>query len=209
MKLTRPFLYYALLHLTKEIESHAYGLAALVHVRKGDLEATRVPVPTGPEQRKIAGVLGVVQRAMEQQERGIALTAELKKALLHQLFTAGLRGEPQKQTAIGDMPESWNPTPLGTCCDILSGSLSYTDFLKTTESVEHEAVECMAVKVSDMNLTGNEARFLTANAVRRLPIAFATRKLFLPTRWSSLSGEPLLQRTRNVSQQHGLFLIRI
>ena len=64
-------------------------------------------VPPLPEQRKIAGVLGVVQRAMEQQERLLALTAELKKALLHQLFTAGLRGEPQKQTEIGPVPESW------------------------------------------------------------------------------------------------------
>ena len=49
----------------------------------------------------------MVQRAMEQQERLLALTAELKKALLHQLFTAGLRGEPQKQTDIGPVPESW------------------------------------------------------------------------------------------------------
>ena len=72
-----------------------------------------VPVPPHPEQRKIAGVLGVVQRAMEQQERLLALTSELKKALLHQLFTSGLRGEPQKQTEIGPVPESWEVKPLG------------------------------------------------------------------------------------------------
>ena len=59
------------------------------------------------EQRKIAAVLGLVQRAIEQQERLIALTTELKKALLHKLFTEGLRGEPQKQTEIGPVPESW------------------------------------------------------------------------------------------------------
>ena len=65
------------------------------------------------EQRKIAGVLGVVQRAIEQQERMLALTAELKKALLHKLFTEGLRGEPQKQTEIGPVPKSWTATTLG------------------------------------------------------------------------------------------------
>ena len=43
---------------------------------------------------------------MEQQERLIALTAELKKTLLHQLFTQGLRGEPQKQTDIGPVPKA-------------------------------------------------------------------------------------------------------
>jgi type I restriction enzyme S subunit len=43
---------------------------------------------------------------MEQQERLISLTTELKKALLHQLFTHGLRGESKKQTEIGPVPES-------------------------------------------------------------------------------------------------------
>jgi len=118
--LTKLFLYFALLHLTKEIESHAYGLAALVHVRKGDLEATRVPVPPLPEQRKIAGVLGVVQRTMEQQERLLALTAELKKALLHKLFTEGLHGEPHKETDIGRVPESWDLVPCQDLCEMIT-----------------------------------------------------------------------------------------
>ena len=79
------------------------------------------------EQRKIAGVLGLVQRAIEQQERLIALTTELKKTLLHKLFTEGLRGEPQKQTEIGPVPESWEVVPLGfTCVKIGNGSDSET-----------------------------------------------------------------------------------
>src|SRR5215813_8835715 len=106
-KVTKHFLYFALLYLTKEIESHAYGLAALVHVRKGDLESTQIPIPPPPEQEEIAAVLGLAQRAIEQQERLIALTTELKKALLHKLVTEGLRGEPQKQTEIGPLPASW------------------------------------------------------------------------------------------------------
>jgi type I restriction enzyme S subunit len=77
------------------------------------LKTLLVPVPPLPEQRKIAGVLGVVQRAIEQQERVLALTAELKKAFLHKLFTEGLRGEPQKQTDIGPVPESWDIRALG------------------------------------------------------------------------------------------------
>jgi type I restriction enzyme S subunit len=138
------------------------------------------PLPPLPEQRKIAVVLGLVQRAMEQQERLIALTTELKKALLHELFTRGLRGELQKQTKIGPMPESWEPTPLGTCCDIVSGSLSYTDFLKMASVDAGDAIECMGVKVSDMNLPGNENKFVTANAVRHISVATAHRKLVPP-----------------------------
>ncbi len=86
------------------------------------LKERRVPRPELPEQRKIAGVLGLVQRAMEQQERLLALTVELKKTLLHYLFIQGLRGEPQKQTEIGPVPESWELVPLGSLGKIGNGS---------------------------------------------------------------------------------------
>jgi type I restriction enzyme S subunit len=70
-------------------------------------------IPPLIEQRKIAGVLELVQRAIEQQEQLIALTSELKKALLRRLFTEGLRGEPQKESEIGLVPQSWKVSPLG------------------------------------------------------------------------------------------------
>ena len=71
-------------------------------------------LPPLPEQRKIAHVLSTVQRAIEAQERIIQTTTELKKALMHKLFTEGTRGEPQKQTEIGLIPESWEVVRLGT-----------------------------------------------------------------------------------------------
>ena len=166
------FFYYAVLSL--DIPNRGYNRHFTV------LKEKTVPRPDKGEQRKIAAVLGVVQRSIEQQERLLQLTTELKKTLLHQLFTQGLRGEPKKETDIGLMPQSWNPIPLGACCDILSGPLSYTDFLKMTPSDEDDAVECMGVKVSDMNLPGNESRFVTANQVKRLPVALARRKLIPP-----------------------------
>jgi len=111
-QLRQDFLYYALRFLTAAIEDKAYGLAALVHVRKGDLESTPIPLPPLPEQKKIAHILSTVQRAIEAQERIIQTTTELKKALMHKLFTEGLHGEPQKQTEIGPVPESWEVVPL-------------------------------------------------------------------------------------------------
>jgi len=76
------------------------------------LREFKLHIPPLPEQQKIAAVLGLVQRAMEQQERLLAHTAELKKTLLHQLFTHGLRHEPQKQTEIGLIPQSWEVVAL-------------------------------------------------------------------------------------------------
>jgi type I restriction enzyme, S subunit len=85
------------------------------------LKEMSLPRPPLAEQRKIAGVLGLVQRAMEQQDRLIELTTELKKALLHQLFTQGLRGEPQKQTEIGPVPQSWEVVTIQDVCSLRSG----------------------------------------------------------------------------------------
>jgi type I restriction enzyme S subunit len=112
-ELTNDFLLYA----TKTqdfrgtVTGNAFG-AIQQNVSGKGIEAVEFNVPPLAEQRKIAGVLAVVQRAMEQQERLLSLTAELKKALLHQLFTAGLRGEPQKQSDIGPVPQSWEVARL-------------------------------------------------------------------------------------------------
>jgi type I restriction enzyme S subunit len=67
-------------------------------------------------------VLSLVQRAIEQQEKLLALTTELKKALMHKLFTEGLYGEPQKQTEIGLVPESWEVVPLGSIAKVGNGA---------------------------------------------------------------------------------------
>ncbi len=57
-----------------------------------------------------------MQRAIEAQERIIQTTTELKKALMHKLFTEGLRKEPQKQTEIGLIPESWEVAKIKDHC---------------------------------------------------------------------------------------------
>ena len=88
------------------------NVTTIPNLSQSKLRELPVVIPTLAEQRKIAAVLGLVQRAIEQQERLLALTTELKKTLLHQLFTQGLRGEPQKQTEIGLVPESWEVVKL-------------------------------------------------------------------------------------------------
>ncbi len=111
-KANSDFLRYFLIGERQELLKQRYG-GAQPNISQNVIRNFPVRRPPLHEQQKIAAVLGVVQRSMEQQERLLALTAELKKALLHQLFTAGLRGEPQKQTDLGPVPESWEVMPLG------------------------------------------------------------------------------------------------
>lgn len=115
----KSFLYYALKHLTARIEEKAYGLAALVHVRKGDLEATPVPLPPLAEQRAIAGVLRTVERAKRQTEQVLSAVRELKQSLMRHLFTYGPVPVHQtdqvelKETEAGSIPVDWEAVQIG------------------------------------------------------------------------------------------------
>jgi type I restriction enzyme, S subunit len=99
------FLYYLLLHHDLK---RILGDVGVPGLNREMAYREKVHFPKSKEeQRKIAAMLGTVQRAIEQQERLLQLTKELKKSLLRKLFTEGLRGEPQKMTDIGLVPESW------------------------------------------------------------------------------------------------------
>jgi type I restriction enzyme S subunit len=110
------FYYFALLAL--ELPSRGYNRHFKV------LKERILPLPPLPEQKKIALILSTVQRAIEAQERIIQTTTELKKALMHKLFTEGLRNEPQKQTEIGPIPESWEVVRLGELVNFVTGKLN-------------------------------------------------------------------------------------
>ena len=129
------FVFYRLMELyqcgrTEDIQRRTTGIRNLDFTAYKD--RARFPSIPLPEQKKIAHILSTVQRAIEAQERIIQTTTELKKALMHKLFTEGLprrslgeggppRHEPQKQTEIGPVPESWEVVPLGEFIQIKHG----------------------------------------------------------------------------------------
>jgi type I restriction enzyme S subunit len=123
-----------------------------------------LPLPPLPEQKKIAHILSTVQRAIEAQERIIQATTELKKALMHKLFTEGLRNEPQKQTEIGPVPESWEVATVGDVTAVKGGKrLSKGDKL-----VENDT-GFPYIRVTDFNEFSVDVRrllFLTEEAQR-------------------------------------------
>lgn len=93
------------------VEQNKRG-ATIQGITRTSLQQVDVVIPPLPEQRRIAHVLSTVQTAIEQQARLIALTRELKSALMRKLFTEGLHGEKQKETEIGCIPESWKVARL-------------------------------------------------------------------------------------------------
>jgi len=118
-ELDTEYLRYHLVYLRPQLLSHRYG-GAQPNISQQVIRNLEVDYPPLPEQKKIAHILSTVQRAVEAQERIIQTTAELKKALMHKLFTEGLRNEPQKQTEIGPIPESWELVRCEDVCEVIS-----------------------------------------------------------------------------------------
>jgi type I restriction enzyme S subunit len=114
-ELTDEFFYWVMVHGIERIAGNARG-STMKHVTGKEFANSQIALPPLPEQKKIAHILSTVQRAIEAQERIIQTTTELKKALMHKLFTEGLRHEPQKQTEIGPVPESWEVVKIKDHC---------------------------------------------------------------------------------------------
>jgi type I restriction enzyme S subunit len=109
------YLFHLLLHpaIRSDLAGKMDGTTGRQRLSKEVLGSCVIPLPPVGEQRQIARVMGLVQQAMEQQEQLLAYTIELRRAVLHELFTRGLRGETQKETDIGPMPKSWDLVELG------------------------------------------------------------------------------------------------
>ena len=113
--LDTEFLRFQLVHKRTDFFNQRYG-GAQPNISQTIIRNTKLSLPPLPEQKKIAHILSTVQRGIEQQERLIQVTTELKKTLMQKFFTEGLHGEPQKETEIGLVPDSWDVVRIGDEC---------------------------------------------------------------------------------------------
>lgn len=116
------FLAHLLLHpeVRSNLAGKMDGTTGRQRLSKETLGRRSMALPPLPEQKKIAHILSTVQRAIEAQDRIIQTTTELKKALMHKIFTEGLRNESRKQTEIGPIPKSWELVRCDDVCDTIS-----------------------------------------------------------------------------------------
>lgn len=182
-------------------------------VRDSDVFNAKIPLPPLPEQQKIAGLLGVVQRAIEEQESLIQRTNELKKTLLHKLFTEGLHGEPQKQTEIGLVPESWKVVKLGSIVNFQTGKLNsnaatpdgeYPFFTCSQETlrIDHYVFDTEAILLSGNNAQGiYSVKHFTGkfNAYQRTYVITLKDKKLLPYTFLHHALSQNLERLRTLS----------
>ncbi len=110
--LGKKFLFYFLKTKFKLFNSTTTG-TSIPHVSKSVFTHLKIPLPPLPEQRKIAEILSTVDGAIQKTDEIIQKTKELKKGLMQQLLTRGIRHVKFKQTEIGEIPAEWEVVRLG------------------------------------------------------------------------------------------------
>lgn len=86
-------------------------------------EYLRFEVPVLPldAQKWLVEFIGGVRKAYRVEHELVSVLVELKRAVMSELFARGLRDELQKETEIGQIPESWSPRTILDLCEIWSG----------------------------------------------------------------------------------------
>lgn len=160
-----------------------------------------IALPPLAQQKEIIQTLSTVQRAIEAQERIIQTTTELKQALMQKLFSEGLRGEPQKETEIGLVPESWEVVPLGTLAKVGNGS---TPKRSNSTYWDGGTIPWLnSSKIHDLFITEADS-FVTPQAVREchLPKVATNSLLIAITGQGKTLGNSAITRIETSINQH-------
>lgn len=114
------FLRFQLMFKREDFLKQRYG-GAQPNISQTIIKNFEIQLPNLKEQQKIAYLLSTLRKSMEQQNKLIQTTLELKKSLMHKLFTKGTKSEKQKQTEFGLVPESWDVEPFENTGEVAYG----------------------------------------------------------------------------------------
>lgn len=111
------------LHNKEFVDYAMEGVTGVQHPRTSwahikNYEIGELPLET---LHKIGMLMAAIQQASFNNAKLLKLANDLKHATMHKLFTCGLRSEPQKETEIGLVPESWEVCHLETIASLERG----------------------------------------------------------------------------------------
>ncbi|MDM0549257.1 restriction endonuclease subunit S [Clostridium perfringens] len=122
-KFISKYLYYNLQSqgFKKYIDSNKTG-STIPAITQASMEKYKLILPSTREQEKIASILSIVDKQIENIEKLIQKNQELKKGLMQQLFIKGIGHIKFKKTEIGFIPDKWQIKKLSDLADIKRGA---------------------------------------------------------------------------------------
>jgi type I restriction enzyme S subunit len=145
------------------------------NLSRNRLAGLDVPIPPKGEQQEIVGVLGAVRSALDIQAAMLEATETLKRAVMQDLFTRGLRGGEPQESEIGPIPEGWVSEELSAHHTVSSGGTPsrgapeyWTDgtipWVKTAE-VDYRTITDTSERITQAGLDSSAAKMLPSGTV--------------------------------------------
>lgn len=171
------------------------------NLSRNRLAALDVPHPDRGEQHSIVRALAHIRKAIKVHDQSTRVAQDLKRAAMRELFTRGLKGEPQKETEIGLVPESWVVVPLGSLGRIGNGSTPKKDVREYWAGGDFPWLT--SAKVYDRDIVAAE-QLVTPVALREchLPVIEPGAILIAITGQGKTLGHCAVLRMRATVNQH-------
>lgn len=96
--------------------------STIPHVSRQTLTGLPIPVMDLPEQRSISAILSAMETAIAIQTQAVEAVGRLKRAVMQELFTRGLRGGEPQDSEMGPIPAQWEVVSMGSLGRIGNGS---------------------------------------------------------------------------------------
>jgi type I restriction enzyme S subunit len=134
------------------------------NLSRNRLAELELPLPQLNEQLAIANALSSVRHGINKQLQLVKSAQELKQVAMRDLFSHGLRGENQKETEAGPIPETWVVIALGSLGRIGNGSTPKRDVKEYWDAGHYPWLT--SAKVYDRLITAAD-EFVTDEALAR------------------------------------------
>lgn len=111
---------------SKDYTPYVIG-SAQPKLTQADCRKIKIQVPPLKEQEKIAEILSTVDSQIDDTEKLIEKSKELKKGLMQKLLTKGIGHSEFKKTEVGEIPVSWEVKKLKDLVEIVNGGTPDTN----------------------------------------------------------------------------------
>jgi type I restriction enzyme S subunit len=148
------------------LETQCYsGSTNQVELSRERLSATSIPLPSLPEQRRIAEIFDTIDEAIQKTEALISKLKAMKQGLLHDLLTRGLdkngklrdpKAYPEQFTdsQIGCIPITWSIEKLGSLAFVTKlAGFEYTKYFDYSITGEIIAVRVLNIRNGELDLS--------------------------------------------------------
>ena len=168
------FLFFALMYARPQLRVRATG-STFESVNRAAISEVEIPLPERKTQKKISGVLQFVLDSQAGATKLLDVLASARRTATQRLFTRGLRGNAQKETEVGPIPQDWNISTIGEHFSVVSGGTpsranpmywegGTIPWVKTAE-VSYNVITDSEERITDVALAESAAKLLPAGTL--------------------------------------------